>query len=139
MASPKSKSVTSMDNIYSLDGKVPLLKAIPFGLQHVLAMFVANIAPITTSLAKETNRPENLGVTVSTLNCLSYLAVAILGNCCGMLLDVFEPTRQGEYLVYSRHSYLLLFAVLSAIAVIPVVCSFFLKETRGQDCSETTF
>ncbi len=36
----------SMDNIYKLDGKVPLLKAIPFGLQHVLAMFVANIAPI---------------------------------------------------------------------------------------------
>ncbi len=35
-----------MDNIYSLDGKVPLAKSVPFGLQHVLAMFVANIAPI---------------------------------------------------------------------------------------------
>ncbi|MBQ9167616.1 MAG: purine permease [Oscillospiraceae bacterium] len=35
-----------MDNIFTLDGKVPLLKSIPFGLQHVLAMFVANIAPI---------------------------------------------------------------------------------------------
>ncbi|MGI6153383.1 MAG: uracil-xanthine permease family protein [Christensenellaceae bacterium] len=33
-------------NIYRLDGYVPLGKAIPFGLQHVLAMFVANIAPI---------------------------------------------------------------------------------------------
>lgn len=33
-------------NIYKLDGKVPVAKAIPFGLQHVLAMFVANIAPI---------------------------------------------------------------------------------------------
>ena len=36
----------SIDNIYSVDGRVPVLKAIPFGLQHVLAMFVANIAPI---------------------------------------------------------------------------------------------
>ena len=36
----------SMENIYSLDGKVPFLKSIPFGLQHVLAMFVGNIAPI---------------------------------------------------------------------------------------------
>ena len=36
----------SVQNIYTLDGKVPLLKAIPFGLQHILAMFVANIAPI---------------------------------------------------------------------------------------------
>lgn len=36
----------NINNIYQLDGKVPLLKAIPFGLQHILAMFVANIAPI---------------------------------------------------------------------------------------------
>ena len=37
---------SSLSNIYTLDGKVPLAKAVPFGLQHVLAMFVANIAPI---------------------------------------------------------------------------------------------
>ena len=36
----------SISNIYTLDGKVPLLRSVPFGLQHVLAMFVANIAPI---------------------------------------------------------------------------------------------
>ena len=36
----------SLDNIYTLDGPVPLAKSVPFGLQHVLAMFVANIAPI---------------------------------------------------------------------------------------------
>ena len=36
----------SIDNIYKLDGKVPVGKAIPFRLQHILAMFVANIAPI---------------------------------------------------------------------------------------------
>ena len=34
------------NNIYELNGRVPLLQAIPFGLQHVLAMFVANITPI---------------------------------------------------------------------------------------------
>lgn len=32
--------------LYQLDGRVPLVQAIPFGLQHVLAMFVANITPI---------------------------------------------------------------------------------------------
>ena len=37
----------SVNNIFQLDGTVPLGKAIPFGLQHVLAMFVANLAPIT--------------------------------------------------------------------------------------------
>ena len=35
-----------MSNLYQLDGKVPVVQAIPFGLQHVLAMFVANITPI---------------------------------------------------------------------------------------------
>ncbi|MBR2045143.1 MAG: purine permease [Agathobacter sp.] len=34
-------------NIYKLDGRVPVAKAIPFGLQHVLAMFVSNLAPIS--------------------------------------------------------------------------------------------
>ena len=37
----------SVNNIYKLDGRVPVGKAIPFGLQHILAMFVANLAPIT--------------------------------------------------------------------------------------------
>lgn len=36
----------SISNIYQLDGRVPVGRAIPFGLQHILAMFVANIAPI---------------------------------------------------------------------------------------------
>lgn len=44
--SNNKEQVASLDNIYTLDGKVPMLKAIPFGLQHILAMFVANIAPI---------------------------------------------------------------------------------------------
>lgn len=34
------------DPIYEADGKISVRKAVPFGLQHVLAMFVANIAPI---------------------------------------------------------------------------------------------
>lgn len=37
----------NVNNIYQLDGRVPLGKAIPFGLQHILAMFVANLAPIS--------------------------------------------------------------------------------------------
>ena len=36
----------AVDAIYELDGKISVGKAIPFGLQHILAMFVANIAPI---------------------------------------------------------------------------------------------
>ena len=38
--------MTDKSNLYRLDGRVPLVQAIPFGLQHVLAMFVSNITPI---------------------------------------------------------------------------------------------
>jgi len=38
---------SSINNIYQLEGRVPVAKAIPFGLQHILAMFVSNLTPIT--------------------------------------------------------------------------------------------
>ncbi len=48
MKNKKGAETTSVkeENIYQLDGRVPLKKAIPFGLQHVLAMFVSNLAPV---------------------------------------------------------------------------------------------
>ena len=50
----KSKDV-SMQNIYKLDGRVPLGRAVPFGLQHVLAMFVSNLTPITNVYSRYCN------------------------------------------------------------------------------------
>jgi NCS2 family nucleobase:cation symporter-2 len=46
MSETTKKTEAKIENIYQLDGRVPLGKAIPFGLQHVLAMFVANLTPI---------------------------------------------------------------------------------------------
>lgn len=42
----KPSSNASISNIYKLDGQVPIGKAIPFGIQHILAMFVSNLTPI---------------------------------------------------------------------------------------------
>ena len=42
----KPFSNVSISNIYKLNGQVPLGKAIPFGIQHILAMFVSNLTPI---------------------------------------------------------------------------------------------
>ena len=38
--------MSNSESIYTLDGIVPLKKAIPFGLQHILAMFVSNATPV---------------------------------------------------------------------------------------------
>ncbi|WP_449316561.1 uracil-xanthine permease family protein [Rubneribacter sp.] len=34
------------EELTKLDGDVPFLRAVPYGIQHILAMFVANLAPI---------------------------------------------------------------------------------------------
>ena len=34
------------DSIYELDGTVPLKKALPLGIQHILAMFLGNVSPL---------------------------------------------------------------------------------------------
>lgn len=37
---------TDGDNVYAVDKRVSLRRAVPFGLQHVLAMFVSNVTPL---------------------------------------------------------------------------------------------
>ena len=52
MGRPANDSVNcSINNIYQLEGRVPIGKAIPFGLQHILAMFVG----VSQSLCKPSN------------------------------------------------------------------------------------
>ena len=41
-----AKYEQSNSSIYQLDGRVPLSKAIPLGIQHVLAMFLGNVSPL---------------------------------------------------------------------------------------------
>ena len=33
-------------SVYEFEGRVPLKRALPLGIQHVLAMFLANISPL---------------------------------------------------------------------------------------------
>ena len=46
--SPSSPQTTShpKSELEDFDGKISIARAFPYGLQHVLAMFVANLAPI---------------------------------------------------------------------------------------------
>ena len=85
----KNKLSASMDNIYTLDGKVPFLKSIPFGLQHVLAMFVANIAPIMI-VAGTCN--------LSTQEMASLIQTAMIMAGIGTLVQLFAVWRLGAKL-----------------------------------------
>lgn len=61
----------SVENIYKLEGRVPLFKAIPFGLQHIWAMFVANIAPVLI-VAAACNMSES--ETAYLVQCAMFIA-----------------------------------------------------------------
>lgn len=70
-----------VENIYRLEGRVPIGKAIPFGLQHVLAMFVANITPliIIASVAVYNGEPFSAVETARLLqNCMIIAGIGTL-------------------------------------------------------------
>ena len=82
-----SKAEASIENIYRLEGRVPVAKAIPFGLQHILAMFVANIAPIIIVAAA-------CGLSASESAGLIQSAMIIAG--IGTLIQLFPIWKIGS-------------------------------------------
>lgn len=82
-------NTTSNDNIYQLDGRMPVLKALPFGLQHILAMFVANITPIII-LANVVGLPRELSSAL-VQNCMIIAGI-------GTLVQLYPVWRIGSRL-----------------------------------------
>ncbi len=68
----------SIQNIYKLDGRVPIAKAIPFGLQHILAMFVSNLAPITIIAAAAQPALDKGAVAILLQNAMFVAGIATL-------------------------------------------------------------
>ena len=78
-----------MSNLYQLDGRVPVLQAVPFGLQHVLAMFVSNITPII--------------ILASVVGLEQGLSASLIQNCMiiagiGTLVQLYPIWRIGSRL-----------------------------------------
>lgn len=69
----------SINNIYRLEGRVPIGKAIPFGLQHILAMFVSNLVPITiiAGASKTPLTPAQLGMLLQNAMFVAGIATMI--------------------------------------------------------------
>lgn len=76
-------------NLYQLDGRVPLMQAVPFGLQHVLAMFVANITPIIILANVVGLSPEVSGALIQ--NCMIIAGI-------GTLIQLYPVWRVGSRL-----------------------------------------
>ena len=98
----------SVKNIYNLDGRVPVLKAIPFGLQHILAMFVANLTPITIIAAAG-------GLSQAEIAILLQNAMFIAG--IATLIQLFPLWKVGSKLPIVMGVSFTFVTVLSAVAV----------------------
>ncbi|MGO3017535.1 MAG: uracil-xanthine permease family protein [Anaerococcus sp.] len=89
----ENKTNVSVDNIYKLDGRVPISKAIPFGLQHVLAMFVSNLVPIIIVVGAATSAHPELEI---DLPMLIQNAMIIAG--LGSLIQLYPVWKIGSRL-----------------------------------------
>lgn len=69
---------SSINNIYKLDGIVPIAKAIPFGLQHILAMFVSNLTPITLIAASAQPALTQAQIAILLQNAMFVAGIATL-------------------------------------------------------------
>lgn len=103
-----SNQVSSVNNIYKLDGRVPVAKAIPFGLQHVLAMFVSNLAPISIIAAAG-------GLSQSEIAILLQNAMFVAG--IATLIQLYPVWKVGAKLPIVMGVSFTFVTVLSTIAV----------------------
>ena len=81
--------MSNKNNLYKLDGRVPVAQAVSFGLQHVLAMFVSNIAPII--------------ILANAVGTSPTLSAALIQNCMiiagiGTLVQLYPVWRIGARL-----------------------------------------
>lgn len=99
---------SNVSNIYRLEGRVPLLKAIPFGVQHILAMFVANLTPITIIAAAG-------GLAQSEIAILLQNAMFVAG--IATLIQLYPVWKIGSKLPIVMGVSFTFVTVLSTIAV----------------------
>lgn len=103
-----NQKTSSVNNIYQLDGRVPVAKAIPFGLQHVLAMFVSNLAPLSIIAAAG-------GLSQSEIAILLQNAMFVAG--IATLIQLYPVWKVGSKLPIVMGVSFTFVTVLSTVAV----------------------
>lgn len=101
------KKQLNMQALSSLDGDISLVKAFPFGIQHVLAMFVANLAPIAIIAGAAGLSPEQSA---------GLIQAAMLVAGIGTLIQLFPLWRIGSGLPIVMGISFTFVGVLSGIA-----------------------
>ncbi|MBR3604918.1 MAG: MFS transporter [Candidatus Gastranaerophilales bacterium] len=86
--------------------------------------YIGSISPILIMALHMINRHEVSATAVSVQNFSFFMMVGLLGMATGMLMNVFEPIKQGNILVYQNNSYILVFGLFFILSLIQVYFGF---------------
>lgn len=93
------------------------IKSIAIAVIFCILAGNASLTSLLVPVLHLTNRKMVSTTAVSIMNFCFFMMVGFLGTATGFLLNVFEPTRVGNVLVYCNNSYLLLFGVFLALSM----------------------
>ena len=82
------------ENIYKLNGKVPIITALSIGLQHVLAMFLSNVTPIIIITSMATLNGKAIPEEIKTLLIQNAMLIAGVSS----LIQIFGIWKIGSRL-----------------------------------------
>jgi MFS family permease len=103
-------------------------------LCSLLILLLSCFASLTTVLIpilNESNPPSIIGRCMSILNFSCYIAVAMLGNMTGMILNCFSPATQDGSMACSRSAWLTLFVALTCCSLLVCFFSFRFGKTAA--------
>ena len=87
------------------------------------------------ALMKELNPPGMIGTSVGILNGSCYLAVALVSNAAGIIMDRFHDRtiQTATALVYPKEAYQSVFLLCLALSFGSLIVAFFIQETYGKN------
>lgn len=102
-----------------------------FAVIYCMFAAAAGVPSISSMLMQELNSRDIIAQSSAVGNMFSYLYVAIASQLIGLLLDSFDKTISGKYVIYSDSAYLALFAIISAVTLTSFIVSLRIPETKG--------
>jgi len=92
--------------------------------------YIGSISPILIGALHSINRHEVSATAVSIQNFSFFMMVGLLGMATGMLMNVFEPIKQGSVLVYQNYSYILVFGLFFVLSLVQVYFGFKILDRK---------
>lgn len=97
-------------------------------LIFAIPSFIGSISPLLIMSLHKINRYEVSATAVSIQNFGFFMTVGLLGMVTGMLMNVFKPVYSNGSLIYSSHTYCLVFGLFLIISIVEVIASLQIKD-----------